>query len=220
MLCISASPTSASAFGSSGSTAKAVSVNKKVSSIATSRKAPSSYVVTTAADALLKEPGLMMSRRGSAAKMPPPPPRSDAQPPGGGTSTISGIDSLSRLYETAKQLDHDPSSVPTTMGVIRRERAVSDVGEATTGGIRSLLWTMEEEEEYPKKSFTPSGGTSSLSRERSASWGTAPQGKIRTSPPACETILEEEEPMQEHTKNSVHCDSLEELDLPIDTIAH
>jgi hypothetical protein len=94
------------------------------------------------------------------AKMPPPPPRTTAE-------EGSSLDSLSRLYETAKQLDDD-----VLPPVQRRERAVSD---AETFGYKTMTDDFD------------------VRRERSASCGTAPTvARKTTSPSFCETILEEE----------------------------
>lgn len=94
-----------------------------------------------------------LGRRGSAAKMPPPPPRA---------GEIEPLNSLARLYETAKQLDDLP--------VQRRERAVSD---AETLGCKVSV-------------------DFDVRRERSASCGNAPPVRKASSPSFCETILEEE----------------------------
>lgn len=108
--------------------------------------------------------------------MPPPPPRlvTTEEAAVGSSGTGGSLDSLARLYETAKQLDD--RLLP---GLLRRERSVSDA-EATA------TTTISEQQEA---SFYD------VRRERSASCGTAPVArKTNTSPSAmmCETILEEE----------------------------
>lgn len=125
---------------------------------------------------------LVPERRASMAKMPPPPPRS-------GVST----DSLARLYETAKQMEE-----PKDRG---RQRSVSDADTMSTLYKASLLQDEDKKEQR---------------RERSASCGTAPvcttvARKDGSSPPTCDTILEEDV-----NEASTKTPELTDLELPID----
>lgn len=141
--------------GASAKSASTTSVVKKSSSTASTRKV--SYVLSTEA----------LGRSASTTKMPPPPPRMTAEEQlvGGGT-----LDSLARLYATAKQLDEIPAEH-------RRDRSVSVDAETLV---------------YETADNNDGAG---VRRERSSSCGTAPAArKKNTSPSLCETILEEESP--------------------------
>jgi len=124
-------------------------------------------------------------RRGSLAKMPPPPPKQGEWSGGAGVvGAAASLDSLARLYETAKQLDGDEEEEqPIKHG---RERAVSDAEvfqyktEQENSGIDSM-----EDDQQPV-----------LRRERSASCGTVPspmRKRNSRSQLSCETIEEEPE---------------------------
>lgn len=122
-------------------------------------------------------------RRGSLAKMPPPPPK-QGEWSGAGVGAVASLDSLARLYETAKQLDGDEEEEqPIKHG---RDRAVSDAEvfqyktEQGNSGIDSM-----EDDQQPV-----------LRRERSASCGTVPspmRKRNSRSQLSCETIEEEPE---------------------------
>ena len=129
-----------------------------------------SYTVST--EALVG----VMARRGSLAKMPPPPPKHGDWSSGAGA--VASLDSLARLYETAKQLDGDEEDEPVKYG---RDRAVSD----------AEVFQFKTEQHSLDSSDEP---LPILRRERSASCGTVPNSlrkRNSRSQLACETIEEE-----------------------------
>jgi hypothetical protein len=144
------------------------------------KKTPSqrivSYTVSTEAFAGVS------ARRGSLAKMPPPPPKLGVWSSGvGGVGTVSSLDSLARLYETAKQLDGDEHDTPVAYG---RERAVSDA-DVFHYKTEQQSGDHSDDEQRPV-----------LRRERSASCGTVPNALRKRNSGCqltCETIEEEPE---------------------------
>ena len=142
------------------------------------KKTPSqrivSYTVSTEAYAGVS------ARRGSLAKMPPPPPKLGLWSRGG-VGAVSSLDSLARLYETAKQLDGDEHDNPVMYG---RERAVSDA-DVVHYKTEQQSGDHSDDEQRPV-----------LRRERSASCGTVPNALRKRNcgcQLTCETIEEEPE---------------------------
>ena len=135
-----------------------------------------SYIVST--EALV---GVPAARRGSLAMMPPPPPK-HGEWSSGGVGAVASLDSLARLYETAKQLDGDEQDdVPVKYG---RERAVSD---AEVFHFKTEQHSLDSDDEQLRPV---------LRRERSASCGTVPNSlrkRNSRSQLTCETIEEEPE---------------------------
>lgn len=163
-----------------------------------------SYTVSTEAFARGGSP-----RRNSLARMPPPPPKQHQGEAGGATASL---DSLARLYETAKQLDGDDSGGEDTAAANYhkkgRNRAVSDA--ELLPQKRHNFYKTEDDQVMQ----TPDNEEEVVRRERSASEGHAPatqqQRNASTLPPSCETIQEEPESPSKARA------TLEDRELPID----
>jgi len=149
-----------------------------------------SYTVSTEAFARGGSP-----RRNSLARMPPPPPKQHQGEAGSAAGAAASLDSLARLYETAKQLDGDDSGGEDTAAANYhkkgRNRAVSDAEllpqkrHYYQTEDEQMMQTQDNEEEEVVR------------RERSASEGHMPaaqqQRNASTLPSSCETIQEEPE---------------------------